>query len=227
MMANPPGTLLFDLDGTLVDSAGDLSGSLDTLMAEKDLSPIGIATGRQLIGHGIANLVRNALKLRGESEDEGDIAIDLARFMDIYASRLTRLTRPYPGVVETLEVLKSQGWSMGVCTNKREKFATSIVEDLGLSRFFEVVSGPDTFGVGKPDPRQLSEMVKAAGGRHPALFVGDSEVDVAAAKAAGMPVIALTYGYSKIPLDTLAPDALLSSFGDVPQAISEIMSKSR
>jgi len=108
MMANPPGTLLFDLDGTLVDSAGDLSGSLDTLMAEKDLSPIGIATGRQLIGHGIANLVRNALKLRGESEDEGDIAIDLARFMDIYASRLTRLTRPYPGVVETLEVLRAK-----------------------------------------------------------------------------------------------------------------------
>lgn len=223
MTASPIGTLLFDLDGTLVDSAGDLAGSLDTLMAEKGLPPIGINAGRQLIGHGIATLVRSALKLRGASEDEDEVAVDLARFMDIYGSRLTQLTRPYPAVVETLEVLKDQGWSMGVCTNKREKFAASIVGDLGLSRFFGVVSGPDTFGVGKPDPRQLYETVDAAGGWHPALFIGDSEVDVAAAKAAGMPVIALTYGYSKIPLDTLAPDALLSSFADVPRAIDRIM----
>ena len=227
MTASPSGTLLFDLDGTLVDSAGDLAASLDTLMAEKGLPPIGIDTGRQLIGHGIANLVRSALKLRSASEDEDDIAIDLARFMEIYGSRLTRLTRPYPGVVETLDVLKSQGWSMGVCTNKREKFAASIVEDLGLSTYFKVVSGPDTFGVGKPDPRQLSETVRAAGGWHPAIFIGDSEVDVAAAKAAGMPVIALTYGYAKIPLDTLAPDALLSSFADIPHAIGNLVTKAR
>jgi len=223
MTEKATGTLLFDLDGTLVDSAGDLAGSLDTLMAEKGLPPIGIAIARQLIGHGIANLVRSALKLRGASENEDDIAADLARFMDIYGSRLTQLTRPYPAVIETLEVLKSQGWSMGVCTNKREKFAVTIVKNLGLLDFFQVVSGPDTYGVGKPDPRQLLETVRAAGGRQPALFVGDSEVDVAAAKAAKIPVIALTYGYSKIPLDTLAPDALLASFADVPRAIDKIV----
>lgn len=217
------GTILFDLDGTLVDSAGDLAGSLDTLMAEKGLPPIGIDTGRKLIGHGIANLVRSALKLRGASDADADVAADLARFMDIYGARLTEITRPYPGVSETLKLLHGQGWRMGVCTNKRESFARAIVDDLGLASFFSIVSGPDTFGVSKPDPRQLHETARAAGGLTPVFFVGDSEVDVASAKAAGYPVIALTYGYSKVPLESLSPEALLESFGEVPDAIYNLL----
>lgn len=217
------GTILFDLDGTLVDSAGDLSASLDTLMAEKGLPPIGIDTGRTLIGHGIANLVRGALKLRGASVADEHVASDLARFMEIYGARLTRITSPYPRVMDTLEVLASRGWNMGVCTNKRELFARTIVSDLGMDQFFRIVSGPDTFGVGKPDPRQLLETARAAGGKHPVIFVGDSEVDVAAAKAAGMPVVALTYGYSKIPLASLSPDALIDSFDQVPAAIDSLL----
>lgn len=217
------GTILFDLDGTLVDSAGDLAASLDTLMAEKGLPPIGLETGRKLIGHGIANLVRSALKLRGASEADEDVAADLSRFMEIYGARLTRITRPYPGVEDALAQLHGQGWKMGVCTNKREKFARAIVDDLGLSQFFSIVSGPDTFGVSKPDPRQLHETAKAAGGVMPVFFVGDSEVDVASAKAAGYPVIALTYGYSKVPLASLSPDALLNDFAGVPDAILALL----
>jgi phosphoglycolate phosphatase len=220
------GTILFDLDGTLVDSAGDLSASLDTLMAEKGLPPIGLETGRSLIGHGIANLVRSALKLRGISGTDEDVAADLARFMEIYGARLTEITRPYPGVRDTLNMLHAEGWQMGVCTNKRETFARAIVSDLGLSPFFSIVSGPDTFGVSKPDPRQLLETAKAAGGLLPVFFVGDSEVDVASAKAAGYPVIALTYGYSKVPLESLSPDALLGSFSEVPAAIYGLLERS-
>jgi phosphoglycolate phosphatase len=217
------GTLLFDLDGTLVDSAGDLAGALDTLMQEKGKAPIGIETGRQLIGHGIANLVRCALKLRGARDGEEDSPADLKRFMEIYGSRLTQSTRPYPHVLETLEQLAADGWQMAVCTNKRELFAKMIVDDLGMTRYFSVVSGPDTFGFGKPDPRHLLEAAKAAGAVEPVLFVGDSEVDVAAAKAAHMPVIALTYGYSKIPLASLAPDALVDHFNQIPAAIRGIL----
>jgi phosphoglycolate phosphatase len=219
------GTLLFDLDGTLVDSAGDLAGSLDTLMQEKGKAPVGIETGRQLIGHGIANLVRSALKLRGARDGEEDSPADLKRFMEIYGSRLTQTTRPYPHVLETLEELAADGWRMAVCTNKRELFAKAIVDDLGMTSFFSVVSGPDTFGAGKPDPRHLLEAAKAAGGITPVLFVGDSEVDVAAAKAAHIPVIALTYGYSKIPLASLAPDALVDHFNQIPAAIRGILQK--
>ena len=152
------GTLLFDLDGTLVDSAGDLAGSLDTLMQEKGKAPIGIDIGRQLIGHGIANLVRSALKLRGARDGEEDSPADLKRFMEIYGARLTQTTRPYPNVMATLQQLAAEGWTMAVCTNKRELFARAIVDDLGMSKFFPVVSGPDTFGVGKPDPRHLLEI---------------------------------------------------------------------
>lgn len=220
------GTILFDLDGTLVDSAGDLAASLDALMAEKGLPPIGLETGRTLIGHGIANLVRGALKLRGASGADEDVAVDLSRFMEIYGARLTAITRPYPGVRETLNLLHGEGWRMGVCTNKREAFARAIVDDLELSEFFSIVSGPDTFGVSKPDPRQLLETAKAAGGYSPVFFVGDSEVDVASAKAAGYPVIALTYGYSKVPLESLSPDALLSDFTEVPGAIGVLLNTS-
>jgi phosphoglycolate phosphatase len=213
------GTLLFDLDGTLVDSAGDLAGSLDALMAEKGLAPIGLDTGRTLIGHGIANLVRSALALRGVAGD----AADLQRFMEIYGARLTQITRCYDGVPETLALLQSQGWSMGVCTNKREAFARTIVANLGLAGFFACVSGPDTFGVTKPDPRQLTQTADVVGGGNPLLFVGDSEVDVATAKAAGVPVIALSYGYSKIPLASLAPEALIDHFTHVPNAVAAIV----
>ena len=219
------GTLLFDLDGTLVDSAGDLAGSLDTLMAEKGKPPIGIDIGRQLIGHGIANLVRSALKLRGARDGEEDSPADLKRFMEIYGSRLTQTTRPYPHVPETLQQLAADGWVMAVCTNKRELFAKAIVDDLGMTKFFKVVSGPDTFGVGKPDPRHLQEAAKAAGGQPPVLFIGDSEVDVEAAQAAGMPVIALSYGYSKTPLASLSPDAIIDHFNQIPAAIRDILNK--
>lgn len=219
------GTILFDLDGTLVDSAGDLAASLDVLMAEKGLPPIGLETGRTLIGHGIANLVRGALTLRGVNGTEEDVASDLARFMAIYGARLTAITRPYPGVPEALSLLQGEGWRMGVCTNKREAFARAIVDDLALAPFFSIVSGPDTFGVSKPDPRQLLETAKAAGGASPVFFVGDSEVDVVSAKAAGYPVIALTYGYSKVPLASLSPDALLGSFSEVPAAIYRLLGK--
>ena len=219
------GTLLFDLDGTLVDSAGDLAGSLDTLMQEKGKAPIGIDIGRQLIGHGIANLVRSALKLRGARDGEEDSPADLKRFMEIYGARLTQTTRPYPNVMATLQQLAAEGWTMAVCTNKRELFARAIVDDLGMSKFFPVVSGPDTFGVGKPDPRHLLEAAKAAGGGEPVLCVGDSEVDVAAAKAAQMPVIALSYGYSKLPLASLSPDAIVDHFNQVPAAIRNVLNK--
>ncbi len=217
------GTLVFDLDGTLVDSVGDIAGSLDTLMEERGLAPFGLEQGRKLIGHGIANLVRGALKLRGIADVEGEAPALIARFTDIYGARLTRVTRPYAGVTETLAVLQQEGWRMGICTNKREAFARQIVVDLNLTPFITFTSGPDTFNVGKPDPRQLLETARAVGGGAPLVFAGDSEVDVETAKAAGCPVIAMSYGYTKVPLADLAPDAILDSFTEIPGALANIL----
>jgi phosphoglycolate phosphatase len=217
------GTIVFDLDGTLVDSVPDLAGALDSLMAEKGLEAIGIPAARKLIGHGIPNLVRSALTLRGVVWRDEQGAADVKRFTEIYATRLSRETRPYPDVERVLAMLAAEGWRLAVCTNKMERFARAIVDDLGLGRYFAVVAGPDTFGVGKPDPRHLTETARATGGGAPVVFVGDSEVDIATAKAAGVPVVALSYGYSKVPLASLEPDALIDGFDELPAALDAIL----
>ncbi|WP_377294899.1 phosphoglycolate phosphatase [Rhizobium sp. SG2393] len=218
-----PGTIIFDLDGTLVDSVPDLAGSLDTLMAEKGLSPIGVDLARRLIGHGIPNLVRRALTERGVAWEEEAGQAAIKRFTEIYGSRVAQETRPYADVVAVLTALKAEGWKMGVCTNKMERFARAVVEQLDLAAFFEIVAGPDTFKIGKPDPRHLTETAKAAGGVEPLLYVGDSEVDIATGVAAGVPVIALTYGYTKTSLEGLGADRLIDSFAELPAAIREVL----
>lgn len=221
------GTIVFDLDGTLVDSVPDLAGSLDSLMADKGLEAIGVAAARKLIGHGIPSLVRGALALRGVDWDDGQGAADVRRFTAIYAQRVSRETRPYADVERTLSLLAREGWRMAVCTNKLELYARTIIRDLGLDAYFPVVAGPDTFGVGKPDPRHLLETAKAAGAAEgPVIFVGDSEVDITTAKAAGVPVVALSYGYSKAPLGPLLPDALVDRFADIPAALNRILAQS-
>ena len=225
VMQTPAGTLIFDLDGTLVDSVGDIAGSLDTLMEEQGMAPFGLEQGRKLIGHGIANLVKSALKLRGVSDVDTAAPPLIARFTEIYGARLTRITKPYAGVMETLGQLHARGWRMGVCTNKREAFARQIIDNLGMAPFFAFVCGPDTFNVGKPDPRQLLETAKAVNGGAPLVFVGDSEVDVETAKAAGCPVIAMAYGYTKVPLADLAPDAIANSFDQIPAALKRILGR--
>ncbi|MFB2552905.1 HAD-IA family hydrolase [Ensifer soli] len=216
------GTLVFDLDGTLVDSVPDLAGSLDQLMAEKGLDAFGIDATRRLIGHGIPNLVRKALEQRGVDVGDTAPATDVKRFTEIYSGRLSRETRPYPDVEDVLGRLRAEGWALAVCTNKLERYARAILADLGLADLFAVVSGPDTFGVGKPDPRHLTETIAAAGGAAPAIFVGDSEVDVATAKAAKVPVVAVSYGYTKTPLDSLDPEALIDGFDALPAALAKI-----
>jgi phosphoglycolate phosphatase len=219
------GTLIFDLDGTLVDSAGDIAGSLDTLMQEHGLAPFGLEQGRKLIGHGIANLVKSALRMRSVADVDAAAPTLITRFTEIYGTRLTQITRPYAHVMETLAVLQLDGWRMGVCTNKREAFARQIVVDLGMAPFMAFVCGPDTFNVGKPDPRQLLETAKAVNGGAPLVFVGDSEVDVETAKSAGCPVIAMAYGYTKVPLADLAPDAIANSFDEIPTALKRILGR--
>ncbi len=222
-LTRQPGTIIFDLDGTLVDSVPDLAGSLDMLMAEMELAPIGVDLARRLIGHGIPNLVRRALTERGVEwqEESGQAAIK--RFTEIYGSRVALETRPYADVVTVLTALQAEGWKMGVCTNKMERFARAVVNDLGLAPFFEIVAGPDTFKIGKPDPRHLTETAKATGGPAPLLYVGDSEVDIATGVAAGVPVIALTYGYTKTSLEGLGADRLIDSFAELPAAIAAVV----
>jgi phosphoglycolate phosphatase len=222
--ASHRGTLVFDLDGTLVDSAPDLADSLDLLLVEQGKQPLGLDVGRSLIGHGISNLVAKGLDRSGLKLDGPDLEKRIKRFHEIYAGNLSRKTRAYAGVEEALPRFREQGFSLAVCTNKLEKYSRQILADLGLAAHFDQVAGPDTFGIAKPDPRHLLLTIESisGNGKH-ALMIGDSEVDVALAKAAGIPVVAVTYGYAKVPLADLNPDALVDSFAELPAQVKRLL----
>ena len=213
------GTILFDLDGTLVDSAPDLADALDSLLIERGHAPAGLETTRRLIGHGVADLVRKALFAQGEALDPVALATAVQRFLFHYTPNLSRRSLPYPGTVLTLTQLSDDGWRLAVCTNKLEHSARKLLSDHGLLPFFALVAGPDTFGVAKPDPAHLLRCLPHGG---PAIMVGDSEPDIMAAKAARLPVIAVAWGYAQRPLASLAPDAIALTMHDVPPLVTTL-----
>ena len=222
-MTQERGTIIFDLDGTLVDSAPDLADCLDALLIENGLAAIGIDATRGLIGHGISNLVLKGFGVRGQHLNDAQAAAATQRFQALYAKRLPAKATLYPHVNESLAHLSSLGWRMVVCTNKLELFARAILKGLGIAHYFEIIAGPDTFGVAKPDTRHLLLALpeKRLIG-YCVIMVGDSEVDVQTAHAAGIPVVAVTYGYSKTPLSKLMPEALTDRFSEVPFLVSQL-----
>lgn len=222
------GTIIIDLDGTLVDSAPDLADALDELLQERGLETIGIDGARKLIGHGIVNLVKKALQLRVQSVTPIALETATTRFRELYAKRLPAKAVAYPGVFDALKSLKADNWRLVVCTNKLESFSRKILEGLGLAAFFDVIAGPDTYGVAKPDPQHLLRTLpKFIPPGYKIIMIGDSEVDVETAHAAKIPVIAVTYGYSKIPLAQLKPQALASSFTEVPKLVRKLANETR
>lgn len=215
------GTVIFDLDGTLVDSAPDLSDALDIVLAERGLAPIGLLGTRALIGHGIAELVKAGLATRGQTPPPDELARAVARFLTHYTAHLSRKSRPYPEAAEVLTHLRQSGWRLAVCTNKLEASARALLGDLGLLSNFAIVAGPDTFGVAKPHPGHLLGCLPA--GPVNAIKIGDSEVDIACARAAGLPVIAATWGYAKRPVAEFGPDAIVDRLADVPALVERLI----
>ena len=216
----PIGTIVFDLDGTLVDSAPDLADTLDELLVELGMTPIGLTKTRQLIGHGVDNLVRRGLESSGYSHDATKIGDCIERFHKLYSLNLLRKTIPYPGVGTVIKHLREDHWSLAVCTNKLERHAFQILRDLKLSAAFDLIVGPDTFGGAKPDPTILLQTIRTLGNENRlTIMVGDSEVDLATGAAAGIPVIAVTYGYAKTPFHAHDPELVVDSFYAIPATI--------
>ncbi|MDU8946424.1 phosphoglycolate phosphatase [Ovoidimarina sediminis] len=223
MTGGQRGTVIFDLDGTLVDSAPDLADSLDAVLEEQGLKPLGLEHGRSFIGHGIPNLVRRGLLTRDPTLSEAVIARATDRFMRIYTQNLSRKTRPYPGALDAILELRRAGWRLAVCTNKLEASARGLLADLKLISAFSVVAGPDTFGAAKPDPRHLLGCLPAeTPENYPALLVGDSEVDLAAARAAGIPAILVSWGYGDAAALEGKADATVTHFNEVVAAVERL-----
>jgi phosphoglycolate phosphatase len=203
-------TIVFDLDGTLVDTAPDLTHALNEVLTRRGHAAVSAEAIRASVGLGARVMIEEALRRAGVTDD---VEAMLAEFLIHYEANIARESRPFPGAVAALEALASGGARLAVCTNKREYLSRRLLQALELEGYFGAVAGRDTFPVSKPDPGHLTGTIALAGGKPSrAVMVGDSAVDVGTAKAAGVPVILVSFGYAAGPLDGLDPDAMIDHF---------------
>jgi phosphoglycolate phosphatase len=207
--------LLFDLDGTLIDSVGDLTAAINKLLAELGRSPLAIDQVRPMIGDGVGKLVERALVVSPGAPVDQEAAV--TRYVDLYEASPAERTIVYPGVVETLEALAGHGHRSIVCTNKPERVSQAVLAALGIDRHLAGIVGGDSLPWRKPDPRVIAATLERFGGvASDAVFIGDSEVDAACAAAAGIRFLLMTYGYHRMPLDQIPRVAELADFRDLP-----------
>jgi phosphoglycolate phosphatase len=203
-------TIVFDLDGTLVDTAPDLTNALNDVLTRHGHAPVPAETIRACVGHGARIMIEQALRRTGAQDDVDRM---LAEFLTHYEANIANDSRPFPGAVAALETLAAQGAKLAVCTNKREYLSRKLLEELDLARYFAGIAGRDTFAVSKPDPGHLTGVIALAGGDPSrAVMLGDSETDFCTAKAAGVPAILVSFGYATSPLDGYAPEAVIDHF---------------
>lgn len=196
--------LVFDLDGTLIDSAPDIHAAANRLMAELALPTFDLTTITSYIGNGIPKLVERCLAAAGDAGRAVELDHAIARFKAFYAEEPALRTRPYPGVVDALAALSTHAIPLGVVTNKSEDLSRAALADLGLAGYFEVVIGGDSLATKKPDPEGLLLAIGQLGGsRADALYVGDSEVDAETAERADLRFALFTGGYRKSPVSAL------------------------
>lgn len=217
-------TVVFDLDGTLVDTAPDLVDALNTVLAGEGLPAVPYVQARAMIGGGARAMIERGLRLEGRPLVATEVDRLFGGFIAHYADHIAVGSRPYPGLEAALDRLTARGCAFAVCTNKLEALSLLLLDALRLRERFGAVCGQDTFGVQKPDPEVFRRTVLAAGG-HPrrALMVGDSATDIRTARAAGVPVVAVDFGYTEIPIRELGPDRVISHFDELPAAVDALM----
>lgn len=214
--------LLFDLDGTLVDSVPDLAAAANRLLAELGRAPLDEVEIAAMVGDGVAKLVERALAARQTSDFA--LAAATARFTALYEADAVTLTRPYPGVREGLAAFAHAGVTLAVCTNKPERATRAVLEGLGLARFFAVVIGGDSLPARKPDPAPLIAALNRLGvAPTEAAMVGDHRNDVLAAQGARIAAIFASYGYGLTTLGELRPDAMIDRFAELPQVAGGVL----
>lgn len=217
-------TLVFDLDGTLVDTAPDLVAAANHALSDLGLPAVPAETLRHAIGFGARRMIEVGLRETGLTLDEPDIDRLLARFLAYYEPNIARESRPFEGAVAALERFRSEGATLAVCTNKRLALAEHLLAELRLRNLFAAVAGRDSFPVHKPHPDHLLGTIRMAGGdRSVAVMVGDSGIDIATAKAAAIPSIACTFGYSDVPIATYEPDVVIEAYAEIDAAVRGLL----
>jgi phosphoglycolate phosphatase len=220
-------TLVFDLDGTLVDTAPDLIASTNHVLDHLGLPHVDAQTLRPFVGHGAKHMIERAVGPAAERLTAAEHDDLLRRYLSYYGEHIAVGSRPFEGVLPLLEAFKAEGVKLAVCTNKMERMSRLLLDTLDMSRFFAAVAGRDTLPVAKPHPDALLGTIRLAGGdRSRAIMIGDSGVDVATAKAAGVPVIGVTFGYTEAPVREFAPDAVIDHYRELEPAIAALLALS-
>ncbi len=216
-------TIIFDLDGTLVDTAGDLAASLNHalgVLGRPSVDPAGV---RAMVGQGARKLLERGLAVTGDLTPEL-VEAGVHPFLDHYAANIAVHSRPFEGVEQALAALEAQGLGLAICTNKPVALAGALVSELGWGNRFRAILGADSRPWKKPDPRHLTDTLAAARGRA-AIFVGDSRTDAETAKAARVPLVLVSFGYSTDPVESLDADLLIDHFDALVPAIATIQGK--
>ena len=215
--------IAFDLDGTLVDTAPDLMGSLNEVLAEEQLPPVPLASARHLVGAGARALLERGFAEAGQVLDPGRGTVLFERFIEVYLGRIAQDSRPFDGLERVLDDLAAAGAKLAVCTNKRTDLSLALLDALGLTSRFAAVIGADQ-AVPKPDPRLLFLTIERAGGvPDRTLYVGDSPIDLATARAAKLPIVGVSFGYSDKPLNPADFDGFIQHYAELPALAGRLL----
>jgi phosphoglycolate phosphatase len=220
----PHRTVVFDLDGTLVDTAPDLINALNFVLGREGLPPVALHSARNMIGAGARKLIERGLEVDGREASPADLARLTDDFISYYAEHIADASRPFDGLERALDDLTKLGCRFAVCTNKLEWLSKRLLDRLNLSSRFSAICGADTFGVAKPDPAILRQTVARAGGQlSSTVMVGDAGPDIGVARRAGVPVIGVSFGYTDVPVASLKPDRVIDHMSELKAAIESLM----
>ena len=218
-----PKTVIFDLDGTLVDTSPDLTSALNAVLTASGRKALPEVEVRHLVGRGARVLIERGMETTGDPVDQALVPQLFQDFLDHYGANIAAGSKPFPGVERVVRRLVAGKHPLGICTNKPEALAFKLLDALNLRRFFPVIFGADSRPYRKPDPRHLLDTIAAVGGeRGNAVMIGDSDTDVETARAAGVPVILVSFGYTEIPARELGADAVIDHFDALEAAISAL-----
>ena len=219
-------TIVFDLDGTLVDTAPDLVATLNHILGQAGVGPVAAETLRPQIGFGARAMLKSSLEAAGEAAGDERLDDMMKAYLRHYHAHIAVESRPFPGAVEALSGFRDKGARLAVCTNKYEDLSHHLLRELEIDGLFGAVTGADTFEVRKPHPDHLTRTIALAGGRaDAAVMVGDSETDIKTAKAAQIPVIGVTFGYSDRPIAELGADCLIDHYDELAGALESLTAR--